>query len=70
MELAIVYDKFVLKQSCFGGVDAFRVKVPPLDAIFWLVHKIVLNSFKNRTLGTAVPSPKCMKSKVSRHVKL
>ena len=34
MELAIVHNKFGLKQSCFGGVDAFRVKVPPLAAIF------------------------------------
>ena len=70
IKLAIVYNKFTTKQSCFGGVDAFRVKVPPLDSIFWQVNKIVHNSFKNWTIQTQMPLPKCMKSKVFRHVKL
>ena len=69
MELAIVDDKFMTKQSCFWGVDAFRL-VPPFDCHFWPYQKIIHNSFQNWTLGTVVPLPKCMKSKAFRHIKL
>ena len=60
-----VYDK----KSCFGEGVAFRVKVPPLDAIFWPVRKIAHNSFKNRTIQTGMPLPKGIKSMVFRHEK-
>ena len=61
---------FEAEMRCSWWVDAFRMKVPPFNAIFWPVHKIVHNSFKNQSIQIRVPLPKCTKSKVFRHVRL
>jgi hypothetical protein len=61
---------FERKESCFRGVDSFRVEVPPLDAIFRPVQKILHNSFKNQAFGTGLPPSKCMRTNVFRHEEL